>query len=218
MKLTIRQAAAVLNVAETKVYRWVDDGDIPHVTIQHRPLFDRLELLEWAMENDMPIAVDLYEVPTEAPLSRALERGGGHLMLGGGLPQIADDLPVDPGHREVIAAVLAARSDEMFQSRNGVAIPRPRSPLIDPELPTMVQLWWPREQALAIDDAPTKALFVIISRTMLDHLQLIARLSLTLRDAAFEATVKRASSFEEVIADARRVEQSLAITGRREGR
>ena len=72
MKLNIREAAAMLNMSETKLYRWVDDGEIPFVTIQQRPLFHRLELLEWAMEQDLPISVDLYEDPTDAPFATAL--------------------------------------------------------------------------------------------------------------------------------------------------
>jgi excisionase family DNA binding protein len=209
MKLTIREAAVMLGVPEKKLYRWVDDGDIPFVTIQHRPLFHRLELLEWAMENDIPASVDLYEVPTEAPLSTALECGGGHVMAGAGLAQIAGDLPVEPAERDLIAAVVSARADEMFQPRNGIAIPRPRSPLICPDLPCLVQLWWPREQALTIDSAQVKAVFVILTPTLLDHLQLLARLALLLRDAAVASAVKTASSLAAVLAETRRVEQSL---------
>lgn len=209
MKLSIREAAAMLNVSETKLYRWVDDGDIPFVTLQHRPLFHRLELLEWAMENDVPISIDLYEDAADAPFETALENGGGHLMNGTALTQIADALPIDPGDREVIAAVLAARGHEMFQSRDGIAIPRPRSPLICSELPPMVLLWWCRDQALTIDEAPTKAVFAIVTPTVLDHLQLLSRLSLVLRDEAFATAVKRVYPFASVIAEARRIGQAL---------
>lgn len=204
MKLNIREAAAMLNVPETKLYRWVDDGEIPFVTIQHHPLFHRLELLEWAMERDLPISVDLYEDSTEAPLATALERGGGHVTSGGGDVPIADALPIDAGDRDVIAAVIAARGRELFQDRGAIAIPRPRSTLICPELPPTVMLWW------SSDAAPIKATFAIVTPTVLDHLQLLSRLSLVLRDDAFAAAVDRREPFATVVAEARRVEQALA--------
>jgi nitrogen PTS system EIIA component len=209
VKLTIREAAAMLNVAETMLYRWVDDGEIPYVTIQHRPLFHRLDLLEWAMERDLPISVDLYENRTEAPFATALEAGGGHVMTGVALGQIAEGLPIDAGDREVIGAVLAARSEDMFQARSGIAIPRPRSPLICSELPSMVQLWWCRDQALTMDGVPTKAIFVIITPTVLDHLQLLARLALLLRSTGFQTAVKRVYPLATVLAEARQIEKEI---------
>ena len=209
MKLTIREAAAMLNLPETKLYRWVDDGEIPFVTIQHHPLFHPLELLEWAMEQDLPISVDLYEDPTEAPFATALELGGGHVMTAAGLPQIADDLPIDAGERDVIRAVIAARGHEMFQVRDRIAVPTARSPLICPELPPTVMLWWCRDDVLTVDGQPTKAVFAIAAPTVLDHLQLLSRLLLVLRDDGFVQAVQRVYPIANVIAEARRAGQAI---------
>lgn len=210
MKLNIREAAAMLNVSESKLYRWVDDGEIPCVTIQDHPLFHRLELLEWAMEQNIPISVDLYEDATDAPFTTALERGGGQLMMTGSeLAQLARNLPIEPGDREVIGAVLAARGREMFQTRDGIAIPSPRSPLICSDVLPTVALWWSREEPILIDEVPAKAIFAIITPTVLDHLQLLSRLSLVLRDEAFAAAVKRVDPFASLLVEARRAEQAL---------
>lgn len=209
MKLNIREAAAMLNVSETKLYRWVDEGEIPSVTIQHHPLFHRLELLEWAMENNLPISVDLYEDPTDAPLANALELGGAHVMIAGGLPQIADDLPISHEDRDVIRAVIAARGHEMFQCRDGIAIPTPRSPLICPELRPTVMLWWCSDHAVAIDGQTADAVFAIAVPTVLDHLQLLSRLSLVLRDEMFVMAVRRKHPIASVIGEARRVGQLI---------
>jgi excisionase family DNA binding protein len=211
VKLNIREAAAMLNVSETKLYRWVDEGEIPFVTIQHHPLFHRLELLEWAMEHDLPISVDLYEDPTDAPLATALELGGGHLMTADGLAQIADDLPIDHEERDVIRAVIAARGAEMFQSRDGIAIPKPRNPLICPQLPPTVMLWWCREQPIEVGGETVKAVFAIATPTILDHLQLLSRLLLVLRDHGFVHAVQHVDPIANVIAQARRVGQAIEV-------
>jgi excisionase family DNA binding protein len=61
MKLDVREAAHMLNVSATKIYRWVDAEVIPFVMNQRHPMFLRVELLEWAMEMEIPISADLYE-------------------------------------------------------------------------------------------------------------------------------------------------------------
>lgn len=211
MKLTIREAAAMLNVSETRLYRWVDEGEIPFVTIQHHPLFHRLELLEWAMEHDLPISVDLYEDLTDAPLATALEIGGGHVMTEAGLPDIADDLPIDHADRDVIRAVLTARGHQMFQVRDGIAIPTPRSPVICPDLPPTLMLWWCRDHPVTIGDTTANALFSIATPTILDHLQLLSRLLLVLRDDEFVQAVKRLDSIATLIGEARRVGKVIDV-------
>ena len=109
MKLTAREAARMLGVSETKIYRWVDAGEIPFTMVHHRPLFHRLELLEWAMEQELPLAVDLYEHGEALPFTSALSRGGGG-TLGAELGEIADHIQaISPSDRELIRAVIAAR-------------------------------------------------------------------------------------------------------------
>jgi hypothetical protein len=130
-------------------------------------------------------------------------------MTPAGLPQIADALPIDPEDRDVIRHVLAARGREMFQVRNGVAIPTPKSPLICPELSPTVTLWWCRDQPLEAGQDRATAVFSFATPTILDHLQLLARLLLVLRDDGFSQAVKEVRPIATVIAEARRAGQAL---------
>ena len=108
MKLNVREAATILDVSETTIYRWLDQEEIPFVMIQHHPMFHRVELLEWAIERELAVSADLYEAERDHPLATALAHGGGH-MLGEDLGGLADAIPVvTPGDRDVIRAVLAA--------------------------------------------------------------------------------------------------------------
>lgn len=212
VKLTVRAAAAMLSVSETKIYRWVDDDEIPFVMIHHHPMFHRVELLEWAMAMELPVRVDLYEGEHEQPFTIALERGGGR-TLEGGLDDLAARLPIErASDRDVLSSVVSARRSELFVHRalGRIAVPKARSPIICPEAPPIVTLWWPGDRALVINHVPTSAVFVIVAPTIKQHLRLLGRLSLALHDPAFCTAVLRAGAFELVVAAARRWEQALA--------
>ncbi len=211
MKLSAREAARMLNVSETKIYRWVDDEEIPFVMIQHHPMFHRVELLEWAMEMEVPVSADLYEDERDHPLTTALERGGGH-ALGDELAAIADAIPSEnPGDRAVIRAVLAAREVDLFVARatDAIALPKARCPIVCPEVAPLVMLWWCDPRAVVVDHAAMTALFLIVSPTVKQHLKLLSRLSLALHDRAFRTAVQQRGAFEPVIEESRRFEQEL---------
>ena len=48
MKLSVRDAAVLLNVTEKTIYRWIKQGVIPAYQINDQYRFNRAELLEWA--------------------------------------------------------------------------------------------------------------------------------------------------------------------------
>ena len=201
----------MLNVSETKIYRWVEDDEMPFVMIHRHPMFHRVELLEWAVAMELPISVDLYEGGRDQSFSTALERGGGR-TLAGSLGELAADLPIErAAEREVVRAVIAARGDELFIRRvaDRILVPRARSPIICPETPPMVMLWWCGERARKPDHVPVSVVFLILAPTIKQHLQLLSRLSLALHDAAFGAAVQRPGAFDRLIAEARRWEQAL---------
>jgi excisionase family DNA binding protein len=215
MKLDARQAARMLGVSETEIYRRVDAGEIPFTMIHHRPLFHRVELLEWAMSIELPISVDLYEDLHESephPLAAALERGGGG-TVGADLGELVEDLPaLARPERDLLRAVIASRSAAMFVSRaaDRIALPRANSPIICAGTPGRVLLRWAAQRALTLPDVPVSALFLIIAPTIRRHHELLSRLSLALHDPAFRAAAQRAGAFAGVVAEARRWEMALA--------
>lgn len=219
MKLGVREAARMLNVSETKIYRWVDEEEIPFVTIQHHPMFHRVELLEWAMEMELPVSVDLYEDDGDHPLTAALHRGGG-CILADSLDAIAADLAVaNPADRDVIRDVIAAREHEMFVARaaDWIAVPKARSPIICADSPALVRLCWCGHRAIVVDDAPMNVLFVIVAPTIKDHLRLLSRLSLALHDRELRMAVQRQGAFALALAEVRRFEDSLGTAGANQG-
>lgn len=207
MKLGVREAAKVLNVSETVIYRWVDDDEIPFVMIQHHPMFHRVELLEWAIETELPLDADLYEHEHDQPLTAALQRGGGRVLVDG-LESAVGALA--GGDRELVRAVISARQGEMFTTRAAerIAIPRPRSPIICPDVSPLVALWW-TERALVFEGVSVNAVFTCITPTIRHHLALLSRLSRALHDRAIVAAARQPENFEQLISEVRRFEREI---------
>src|ERR1700730_4098021 len=91
MHITLRQAAAYLDVPEATVRRWFTSRGLPAHTINERLHCNAIELWQWAVEHGIPVSQDLLEQarrePDEVPPLGAL------LALGG----VHHDVPGLPG-------------------------------------------------------------------------------------------------------------------------
>src|SRR5262249_10861157 len=81
MDLTIRDAVAIFDVSESRIYRWIHDDDLPAREVNGQLYFNRTELLEWATIHRVKFAADLFRDPSGGPpagegLTDALQLGG----------------------------------------------------------------------------------------------------------------------------------------------
>src|SRR5438128_3133503 len=88
MLLTVREAAKLLSTPEKKIYRWVDDGEMPFHRVNDQIRFHRAELLEWATAKKLPVSVEMFhdedqDAEALSSLSRAIETGGVHYHVAG---------------------------------------------------------------------------------------------------------------------------------------
>jgi PTS system nitrogen regulatory IIA component len=231
VKLTVREAARLLSVSESEIYRWIDDGDMPCHVVNHQPLFSRAELLEWATARRLPVSVKLFEDDDGGPepvrLADALERGGVHQGIRGTdrqsvLRSMVAELPLgDDQDRDLLFEVLLAR--EALGSTaigDGIAIPHVRSPLVFAGSKGALALCYLESPVAfdAPDQQPVHTLFALVSPTIRGHLQLLSRLSLALLDAGFRAAVLRRADLGEIVSEARRVEEALPSDAETTGR
>jgi PTS system nitrogen regulatory IIA component len=222
MKLSVRQAAKLLSVSESEVYRWVESGEIPCVIVKSQPLFGRAELLEWATARRLPVSLELFEGADDGGGPRvadALERGGVFRDVPGTdrasvLQAIVQRLPLsEADDRELVLQILLARESTGSSGiGDGIAIPHVRSPLVFPGamgIATLSYLATPVPFD-ALDGKPVHTMFTLLSPTIRSHLQMLARLSAALLDPGFKAAVLRRADRDEIISEARRVEAVLA--------
>lgn len=220
MKLDVRQAARLLTVSETQIYRWVEDGAIPCYTVRHQPLFSRVELLEWATARRLPISVELF-AGSSARLADALVRGGVHDHVPGAdrdslLAAVVERLPLPASaDRALILAMMRARETQASTGvGEGIAIPHVRAPLVFAGgAPAITVCYLDQDVAFdAIDHRPVHTVFAMLTPTVRVHLELLSRLSHALLDPDFLAVVKRRGTLDELLVEARRVEALLPDT------
>ena len=60
MKLTPADAAALLDVDESTVYRWIEEREMPAERIAGRTFLNRAAVLEWATENRVPVSARVF--------------------------------------------------------------------------------------------------------------------------------------------------------------
>lgn len=225
MKLDVREAARLLAISESEVYRRVEAGEIPCDLVNHQPKFSPAELLEWATARRLPVSLELFEdadedAGAEPPrLAEALARGGVHQQVPGADPAAAlgavvARLPVtDPDDRALLTQILLAREGLGATAiGDGIAIPHVRSPLVFPGRPPSVTVCFlatPLPPG-AVDGQPVHTLFVLLSATIRGHLQILSRLSRALLDPGFKAAVERRAPSEALIREARRIDETLA--------
>lgn len=220
MKLSVREAARLLQVPESKLYRWIEDGEIPCHIVNHQPLFSRAELLEWATVHRMPLSPSLFE-DGDGPISlaSAIERGGVHDQVRGDdrasvLGEVVATLPIsDAAERDLVLSIMLAREKEVSTAiGEGIAIPHVRTPLVFAGQPPAIAVCYlaGRVPFGAIDGEPVHVVFAMMTPTIRVHLQMLSRLSLVLHDAAFKQALAAHASIGELLPHVRRVEQVLA--------
>jgi PTS system nitrogen regulatory IIA component len=227
MLLTVRDAARLLGTPEKQVYRWVDDGTIPFHKVNEQVRFHRAELLEWATARRLPVSIEMFhdeETSGHAlpDFARALEAGGIHDHVEGTdrpsvLRAVVARMPLPSEFdRDFLLDVLLAR--EAMGSTgvgDGIAIPHVRNPVVLNGVPAIISLCLlerPIEFG-SIDSKPVHTIFSLLSPTIKGHLQLLAKLSWALHDPGFRDAVIRHAPAAEILAEARRMEQSFPRAG-----
>ena len=226
MQISVKEAAMMLNVSESALYRWIDHSEIPFYKINDTYRFNRSELLEWATSRGMQISPDMFsegidDAPELPLLSDALRAGTVMYDVPGNtngevLKSIVDRLTLPPeADRQYLYQILVAR--EALGSTGigkGIAIPHVRNPVVlqvsEPSV-TLCFLEKPIDFK-AIDGIPVSILFTIISPTVRSHLHLLSRIAFVLRDTAVQEALARRSSPEEILTALARAESRIPET------
>lgn len=213
MQLSVKDAAALLNVPEDTIYEWVKEEEIPSHNINEQIRFNRSELLEWATARNIQISPDLFSAaepgkPRLPSLTSALAEGGVAYQVPGSdqpsvLKAVVDllRLPEEMDRDFLYQILLARESMGSTGVGDGIAIPHVRNPVVLHVSKPTVTLCFLKTPIdfQAVDGKPVDTLFTLISPTVKIHLHLLSRLGYVLRNKEVKAALKRRAPQDELM-------------------
>ena len=211
MKLTVGEAATLLDADADRVQKWIEDAELPAQKIRGEYRINRTDLLEWATGHDIGVAPRAFRRDRTIPsLAAALRAGGVHDRvpgsdLGSVLRHVVGRLPLaDDSDRDTLLHVLLGRGVlGMHDAGDGIAIPQVRNPIVLAPKVAVLSLWY-LEPPLEFS-----AFFLLVSPSVHVHLAMLAKLTFALKRDEFRAAVIRRADEDEVVRIASGMEDAL---------
>jgi nitrogen PTS system EIIA component len=138
-----------------------------------------------------------------------IERGGVFFNVRGESPESVIKelirtarLPETLDKQALLTAILERESLMPTAFGYGIAIPHPRNPMMSGPDEERIIVGYAREgiEYRALDKKPVFAIFIILSSTQKDHLQILSQLSFLFHDHEFRKTLETRPSKEELCA------------------
>ncbi len=221
MPMDLDAAAIALNTSKEMLLRWARQGVIPAMERHGLYEFDRRTLEQWAKRRRMPVKFSdgTEETSTEKPkgaIGDAMRRGGVYFGIPGGEVDAvlrnavaAISLPESIDKAQLLERLLERESLASTGIGHGVAIPHPRHPLDGIPEGGIVSTCF-LEAAIdyrAVDSAPVSVLFIILSPGTKRHLEMLARLTFCLHDAAFLPRLNACETADDFLRLVQQVEE-----------
>jgi len=218
MELTVKDVVRLFNVSERTVYRWIQSANLPAYKVNEQYRFNRVEMLEWATAQKIPVSPEIFSEPEtgELPtLSRAIEAGGVYYRVSGKdkesvlrsiVAQIR--LPEEVDIDFLLQVLMARESLGSTAIGNGIAIPHPRSPIVLHVSRPIISLSF-LETPIdfdAPDGVPVNIIFTLVSPTIRAHLHLLSRLSYALKDESWRKILAQPGIREEILDRLKQIE------------
>lgn len=219
MRVTVREAAKLLNTTEEQIYDWIEEKNLPAYKMNDQYRINRSELLEWATEKKISVAPVLFQQAEDEDnipgVAECLRRGGVHPAIAGTtreevLRSALQALQLaDEEEGEMLLQMLLARESLGTTSvGDGIAIPHVRNPVVLSTDEPLLALCFLSSSAdfESIDGKRIEILFLLVCPTIHMHLQMLAKLAYLLQIGEFRELVLQKKSGQEIMAAAERLE------------
>lgn len=227
MKLNLLQVAHALDSPTKTIERWIRQGRIPIKRNGTEYIFQAEALEKWAAQCKLPFVLPAGcrpDPPSKnvGSLVRAMRRGKIFHFDDCSDIQFALALAVThipglspDGQNELFHLLLEREKLASTGIGKGVAIPHPRTPLkLSFKHPLITTCFLKRPiNYNAIDGKPVFVLFILLSSSVKDHLNLISRLSFCLRDSRFISFLRQKPSAEFIFQKIAVLERALDKDG-----
>ncbi len=224
MKFTLKDVAISLNLPETTISRWIQQGRIPIYKKGSFYIYDKIVIEKWAKKHNLSFSLS-KEIKKESctlekeTLLCALKRGGILYDIDGEninevLKSAVYKIPyIDNIEKSELTAKLIER--EILTSTGigkGVAIPHPRAlVLLKKHDCTVITTCFLKNRIdfNAIDNKKVFVLFVLLSPNTKDHLFFLSKLAFCLRDDSFVNFLKAIPAKKAFFEKIRTIEKDI---------
>lgn len=210
MELNATEVANLLNLPEREVRDLARTGKLPHLEVQDSLRFNRQAILEWALARGHPLAFALDEAePADLPPLRELfaPECFHYDMPGRTFAEVLRaalnvfQLPPE-ADKELVYDLLVSREKLMTTALgDGLAVPHLRVPVVVNVARPTLGIFFTREpiDMGALDGKPVHTLFLLLSLTPRQHLELLARLAFLFRKPEFVKLLRERAKPEAII-------------------
>ena len=210
MELNSNEVASLLGMTEHDVRERAHADKLPHLDVQGRLRFNRQAILEWALRRDHPLNLGIGEMELAGlpPITELFAPQRFYYDVPGGtfvevLRAALDVFALPPeADKALIYDLLISREKLMTTAvGDGVAIPHLRVPVVVNMPRPALGIFFMRKpiEMSALDGKPVHTLFLLLSLSPRQHLDLLARLAFLFRGAGFVALLRNREKPETIL-------------------
>ncbi len=202
---------------EKEVQNLIKRKDIPFQLLHDKTVFNKHQIIEWALGRNQPINVSgnnkLSEYHIETINSLLDEDSFNYdcdLDKSSYIEQMVSQINFEKNvDREIIIQLLKSRESMMSTAiGNGISLPHPRVPLMVGRNKPLVKFFFANNPLYlkSIDGKPVHTLILLISQTIKQHLSLIAHLSFLLSNETFRFALENRLECKEILDIIKKIE------------
>lgn len=210
MDLTIKDISHLLMLPQKEVLLLIKHKEIPNQLLLDRVVFNKQQIIEWALSRSMPINVSGHQKLKEYQidsLSNLLDIESFHYncdfeessYIEQMVSQIEFEKNVD---KDIIIQLLRNRESLMTTAiGNGISLPHPRVPLMLGRNKPLINFFFVNKplELKSLDDKPVHTLILLISQTIKQHLSLIAHLGFLLSKETFRFAIENRANYNGIL-------------------
>ncbi len=216
----------IFELPEKEIVRFIKSKAFPVHTINHQNLFNKEEIQEWAIKNNITLSEKLLSLAgSELPvsLSGLIQKGGiiygvrgkdSRELLTEAVGRM--NLPPELTVEDVLASLI--EREEMMPTGvgRGIAIPHPRTPIIadvDHESITVCSVAGTVDYH-SVDGRNVHTLFIILSANAKRHLEILSKLLFLCQQPKFVNMLAFGTPFKDVMDYIVSAEKNMPVRGR----
>lgn len=204
---------------EKEVQQLVKNKEIPFQFIHDKVVFNKHQIIEWALGRNLPINVSGHQKLSEyhiETVSTLLNKDSFHYKCNfdelSYIQQMISKLKFEKNvDSEIIIQLLKSREAMMSTAiGNGISLPHPRVPLMVGKNKPIINFFFPIKSLnlQSIDGKPVHTLILLISQTIKQHLSLIAHLSFLLSNETFRFALENRLECREILDIIKKIEET----------